>query len=138
MSDPTDSSTAFCERFLQPGERARAVSELEALGAEAIPLLGLLFSGEAKNAFGISYSTLGAPIDCALVVLSRIECSDSGIESHLRGHLRARNPYAPSALAGFDRLSEDTIHCLEEIAEEASPLGVECRRILDSRLDANR
>lgn len=58
---------SFYERFKTPAERAKATYDLAALKERAIPILDALFSGEAKNEYGVSYNTFGICIDCAMI-----------------------------------------------------------------------
>ncbi len=62
-----DNSILF-ERFLSPAERHIATHNLASLGTDALPILESLFSGSAKNQFGVPYSQIGT-IDCALIVV---------------------------------------------------------------------
>ncbi|MCV2366462.1 hypothetical protein LNV23_23815 [Paucibacter sp. DJ1R-11] len=100
------------EEFLQPATRARATTELAARGAEAIPVLRSLFSGEAKNAFGVPYIKLGTPLDCALVAAGRMGPLSKPLEPYIRDALSIGCNYAAHALASIGTLEEATISAL--------------------------
>jgi hypothetical protein len=97
------------EEFLQPSQRAKATVELVARGAEAIPVLITLLSGEAKNAFGVPYIRLGNPLDCALVAAGRLGALSKPLEPYIREALSSGHVYAASALGFLGTLEEATV-----------------------------
>jgi hypothetical protein len=105
---------ALFERFLSPAERTLATAELASLGARAIPILELLFSGEAKNAAGVSYRLLGSPLDCALVAAGRLGPLAKPLEPYIREALDSGHIYAVEALRFLGALEEKTIEVLVE------------------------
>ena len=100
------------EKFSNPSERARATAELASLGVEAIQPLHLLFSGEAKNSFGVPYRQLGMPLDCGLVVAGRLGPLAKPLEKHLREALAGGHIYAAEALGQLGTLAEESIEAL--------------------------
>ncbi len=105
---PTISERIF-ESFLQPGERASATHQLADLGIDSIPILESLFSGEAKNRWGVSYIKLGMPLDCGLVTIKLLGVLAKPLELFVRECLHSGNIYAAEALREFGTLDEASI-----------------------------
>jgi hypothetical protein len=105
---PTLSEQIF-ESFLQPGERANATYRLAALGVDAIPILESLFSGAAKNRWGVSYSKLGMPLDCGLVTIKLLGPLAKPLEPFVRECLHSGHIYAAEALRAIGTLDEASI-----------------------------
>lgn len=90
---PTLSEQIFAA-FLKPGERASATYKLASLGVDAIPILKSLFSGEAKNRWGVSYSKLGMPLDCGLLTIKLLGPLAKPLEPFIREYLHFGYIYA--------------------------------------------
>ncbi len=110
----------FFERCLKPGERALATVELAAQGSAALPILEALFSGEAKNQWGISYESLGTPLDCGLIVAARLGEVAKPIELYLVAALKCGHVYAAAALGALGDLDDISIGELAMALDDGS------------------
>ena len=115
----------FFERCLKPGERALATVELAAQGSAALPILEALFSGEAKNQWGISYKSLGTPLDCGLIVAARLGEVAKPIERHLVVALKCGHVYAAAALGALGDLDDISIGELAMTLDGSATLSFE-------------
>ena len=97
-----EKSIELSERFLDPGDRAKAVCELEELGYEAIPILEAILNGSAKNKFGVSYNKLGMPVECSLVVIQRLGKIAKGLEPFVEHWSEQGHTYAQDALSAIN------------------------------------
>lgn len=113
------------ESFLQPEERAIATHRLAELGIDAIPILKSLFSGEAKNRWGVSYSKLGMPIDCGLVTIQHLGTLAKPLESFVRDCLHSEHSYAAAALRAIGTLDEASIVALTGCLDKNGELAFE-------------
>jgi len=86
--------------------------ELLGQGLAAIPILESLFSGEAKNQFGIPYRELGLPLRCGLEVARRLGRLAKPLEAYLREELRSGNFVAAMALGALESLEDESISSL--------------------------
>jgi hypothetical protein len=75
-----------------------AEQEMVAMGAGAVPVLEAIFSGQAKNEFGVPYRQLGLPLNCALETARRLGPAAKPLESRIRAEL-ARGVYYAAAIA---------------------------------------
>jgi hypothetical protein len=130
---------SYFERFLNPGSILEAEKELVALGEDAIPLLELLFSGLAKNHFGVPYRQLGLPVDCGIHVALQLGSMAKPLERHLRLELRNGNPYAATALGGLGSLEQQSVTELASaltkdlnIATESAAALIRCGQITNA------
>ena len=105
---------ALFDRFTNPSERALATAELASLGVGAIQILQRLFSGEARNSFGVPYRQLGMPMDCGLVAAGRLGPVAKPLEHYLREALTAGHVYAAEALGKLGFLDELSIEALAD------------------------
>ncbi len=96
------------ESFLHPTRRSIATHELASRGADAIPMLESLFTGEARNAFGRSYREIGA-LECGLVTARLLGPLAKPLENHLRSALRVNPRYASAALGALGTLDDESI-----------------------------
>ncbi|RUS93962.1 hypothetical protein DSM106972_094990 [Dulcicalothrix desertica PCC 7102] len=108
--NPTLAGQIF-ESFLHPGERAIATHKLSSFGVNAIPVLESLFSGEAKNSWGVSYSRLGMPIYCGLITAKLLGSLAKPLEPFIREclHSAEGGMYAVEALRAIGTLDETSI-----------------------------
>lgn len=123
----------FFDLFLLPGKRAEATIKLSQLGHRAIPILEALFSGQARNNWGVSYSQLEAPLDCALVAIQHLGPIAKPLEPFVSELLKSSHPYAIKALGALGSLAESSIFelciCLTqngEIALESASTLFKC------------
>ena len=104
---PNDLSESEAQRliaaFLNPADRSKATHGLASHGGNAVAVLRSIFDGTAKNQFGVSYSSLGMPIDCALVVISLLGPVAAPLEEFVCQQLRVGHPYAEDALKALKR-----------------------------------
>jgi len=122
MNDP------IFERFLVPGDRAKAVVELTSRGAAALPILEVLFSGEAKNQFNVSYRACGIALECGLIVASRLGGLAKPLERYLREELHNGTVFAAhaaTALGSLGKLEEASIVELAEALDQSGLLWSE-------------
>lgn len=113
------------ESFLQPGERGYATHKLANLGIDAIPILELLFSGEAKNRWGVSYSKLGTPLDCGLVTVQLLGAIAKPLEPFIRAYLQSGYLYAAPALGAIGQIDEASIIELADCLEKETNFATE-------------
>lgn len=88
------------------------MKELESLGDGAIPLLEAIFSGEAKNKFGVPYRNLGLPLTRALIVARHLGPISKPLEKYLILELKSKHREAPAAIGALGNLSDDGIEAL--------------------------
>jgi hypothetical protein len=91
-----------------------ATHALAAFGERALPVLDALFSGEAKNRFGVPYARLelGA-ISCGLVTATILGPIAKRLEHHLvHLLLHGHGQYAATALGSLGSLDEASIAAL--------------------------
>lgn len=118
-------SEEIFDSFLQPGQRARATHRLASLGVDAIPILKSLFSGEAKNRWGISYSKLGVSLDCGLVTTKLLGTLAKPLEPFVREYLHSGHIYAAEALRAIGTLDQASIVELASCLDKNTNLAVE-------------
>jgi hypothetical protein len=113
-----------------------AEQELLRLGQDALPVLESLFTGDAKNQFGVPYRKLPLPLTCALEVVCRLGPVAKPLEPHLREELRNGRHTAAMALGALGSLDELSImelaqalqaHDLNLLHEAAAAL-IRCRQ----------
>ena len=97
------------EQFLSPATRIDAEKQLIAMGAEAVPILTSLLTGEARNGLGVQYRSLGMPLRCALEVAIRLGPIAKPLESQLRAELKRGDVSAAVALGSLIQLDEASI-----------------------------
>ncbi len=107
----TDEGKKFFERFLSPAERGKATHDLAALGLAALPILESLFSGSAKNQFGVSYSQIGT-IDCGLLVIGMLGAKAKPFERYVREWVEKGSPYAIQAMGKIGDIEEPSVMAL--------------------------
>jgi hypothetical protein len=78
-------------------------------GADSLPALESLLTGEAKNRFGVPYVQLGLPLQCALEVAGRLGPVAKPLEPLLREQLRHGHHTAAMALRSLGSLERDSI-----------------------------
>ncbi|MCB5363381.1 hypothetical protein H0484_06410 [Pusillimonas sp. CC-YST705] len=128
MSNPT------FELFLNTGTMLDAELQLLEEGADAVPELASLFSGESKNQFGIPYRDLGLPLRCALEVVIRLGPKARPLEPFLREQLEKGDETAARALAALGVLEPASVRLLvkqldcypESIAIESALTLIKC------------
>jgi hypothetical protein len=62
-------------------------------------VLQAILSGELKNEFGVPYRNLGAPLDCALIVIKLIGPLALALKAFVEIEARIGHPYAAEALS---------------------------------------
>ena len=62
----------FYNRFLDIGDRSKAVCDLASLGEEGVSIVRDLLNGHAKNKYGVPYCEFGIAVDCAIVAADRL------------------------------------------------------------------
>ena len=97
------------EQCLSPSTRIDAEKQLIAMGAEAVPILTSLLTGEARNVFGVPYRSLGMPLRCALEVAIRLGPIAKPLEAQLRAELKRGDVSAAVALGSLIQLNEASI-----------------------------
>jgi hypothetical protein len=109
-ADPFDE----LDRFLEPSERSKATHALAAFGERALPVLDALFSGEAKNHFGVRYADLGTgTLACGLVAATILGPIAKPLEPHLRHLLlHGHGEYAAAALGSLGSLETASVAAL--------------------------
>ena len=82
-------------------------------GANAVPVLEAIFTGEARNEHGVSYRQLGLPLRCALEIACRLGPLAKPLEPYIRQEV-VRGVYwtAASALRQMPPLEEESIIAL--------------------------
>jgi hypothetical protein len=118
-------TVAIFERLLDVGQRAIATQELADQGEGALPILESLFSGTAKNQWGVPYRQLGTPFDCALVAAARLGSTAIPLEGYLRAAVQSGHPYAAQALAALGTLKDESIAALASQLETDHLLATE-------------
>ena len=89
-----------------------------------MPILESLFSGQAKNRWGVAYAKLGC-IDCGLVTAQLLGNLAKPLEPWLREYLRAGHPYAAQALGALGSLDDASIITLAACLEQKGDVGME-------------
>lgn len=109
------------ESFLNAG--STAPGELANLRERALPILVALFTGEARNAFGHPYVSIGA-LDRGLVTAKLLGPLARPLEPYLRDALVRKHLHAAEALAALGSLEEASILELSRcvVAVETSPV----------------
>ncbi len=100
-------SLSYFERFLSPSERGKATNDLARLGSDAIPILFSLFSGEAKNKFGVAYRSVGA-LGCGYVTAKLLGELAKPLEPYIRAGIDDGDAYAIEASGNLGELEEET------------------------------
>ena len=118
----------YFERFLSPTERATATNELAELGTAALPILELLFTGKAKNNFGVPYNELIA-LDCGYITCKLLGVLAKPLENYIRVGIQKNHPYAIEAAGKLMNLEEKTIIALAE-ALNRNPFGNDAAYVL--------
>lgn len=126
-------NSSLFDRLQSPATMIEAEIELLALGADAIPVLESLFSGAARNQFGVPYRQLGLPLRCAIEVASRLGVAARPLEPYLRAEVGRGGSAAAMALRSFGALDEETVSELAnalhgdfDLAYEAAVTLVNC------------
>jgi hypothetical protein len=126
----------FFEDFLNPGKRHIATHQLAALGKEAMPILRSLFSGEAKNRWGIPYIKIGA-LDAGLVTVGLLGSLAKSLEPFVREYIIVGHPYAPEALRQMGAIKKAANHEIEQRWVEAWNNVFDIVKTLDHQDDVN-
>jgi hypothetical protein len=103
---------ALFDRFESPGTMLEAEQELVSLGEAAVPILATLFSGEARNQFGVPYRKLGLPLRCAIETASRLGRIAKPLEPYLRDEVRKGDHSAAMALRSLGRIEQESVNAL--------------------------
>ncbi len=124
----------YFDRFQSTGTMMQAEQELLELGDAAIPVLRSLFSGEARNEFGVPYRNLGLPLRCGIEVASRLGAVAKPLESYLRDEAKGGNHVAAMALGSLGALELQTVEVLAQslcgdldLASESARALILCR-----------
>lgn len=120
----------YFEQFLSAGERAKATNRLAKLREGAIPILESLFSGSAKNKFGVPYNEIGA-LDCGYATAKILGKLAKPLESYIRDGIDSDHPYAIEAAGSIVELEKETVISLAKALvrnpfSEASYYLVKC------------
>lgn len=86
------------ERLKDRRSMMDAEQELLEMGPDAVPLLEAIFSGEARNQFGVPYRRLGLPLECALETACRMGPTAKPLEKRIREELK-QGVYRAAAMA---------------------------------------
>jgi hypothetical protein len=105
--------STILDRLTSPATMMDAEQELLTLGADAMPILASVLTGEAKNEFGVAYRALGLPLRCILEVARRLGVVARPLEPLLRVELHDGNFVAAMALGVLGSVDGSTI---EELA----------------------
>jgi len=100
------------EQFTSPATMIAAEQELLANPEGAVCILESLFSGQAKNQFGVPYRELGLPLRCALEVVCRLGPIAKPLEGYLASELRDGNFVAAMALGSLGNVAESSVAAL--------------------------
>jgi len=106
------------------------MKELEELGEGALPLLEDIFSGIAKNKFGVEYRSLGMPLTRALIVARNLGNVSKPLEHYFTDELKNMHPEAPAALGALSELEEESIEALCEALKVDLLYSIEAAAVL--------
>lgn len=120
----------FGEQFNSLSERAHATHDLAALGAAAVPVLGAIFSGAARNQFGVAYRDTGQPLLCSFVTAGLLGTLARDLEPYLRAGVQSGHVYAVDAIARIGPISEGSIQALAQCLREKSLIAMEAAAAL--------
>ncbi|MCR9202883.1 MAG: hypothetical protein NXI04_29915 [Planctomycetaceae bacterium] len=101
-----------------------ATHDLASLGADAVPILQLLISGDATNHWGVPYINLGV-VDCVLVTIKFPGPAADTLASFVYDALASGHLYAVPALAALTRTDENIRFLANAVASERSDLPFE-------------
>jgi hypothetical protein len=118
-------TSSLFDRLQRSGSMLQAEQELLDLAEGAIPILIALFSGEARNQFGVPYRQLGLPLRCAMEVASRLGQIAKPLEPYLRDELRKGDHVAAMALGSLGTLEQSTVEDLAESLDRGLDLSYE-------------
>lgn len=105
--------STILDRLTSTATMMDAEQELLTLGADAVPILASVLTGEAKNEFGVAYRALRLPLRCVLEVARRLGVVARPLEPLLRAELHDGNFVAAMALGVLGSVDGSTI---EELA----------------------
>ena len=108
MSDLEQTAKSFCEKFIDYGTRFDASSELALRFDDALQILKLIFDGEIKNQFGISYIRNGIVQDCSLITIKKIGERAKPLEIYVRSYIDLDHPYALQAIQDWKNIELET------------------------------
>lgn len=98
-----------------PGTMMAAEQRFLDAGMDAVPVLETIFTGEARNEFGISFRQLGLPLQGALEIACRLGPVAKPLEPYLRQEVRHGIYWAAvSALGQIPPLEEESIRALAD------------------------
>ena len=113
------------ERLSHPSSMMAAEMELLAMGVDALPILESIFSGEAKNSFGVPYKQFGLARQCALEIAVRMGSSAKSLEPYVREEvLRGAQPAAARAMRAFAPLQDASVIALAKNVGRSGSLDV--------------
>ena len=113
------------ERLSHPSSMMDAEMELLATGVAALPVLESIFSGEAKNSFGVPYKQFGLARQCALEIVVRMGPSAKPLEAYIRDEvLRGVQPAAARAMREFAPLEDASVIALAANVGRSGSLDV--------------
>jgi hypothetical protein len=118
-------SHPYFDRFLSTATMMQAEQELLELGEAAVPVLDSLFSGEARNEFGVQYRKLGLPLRCAIEVASRLGVAAKPLEPYLREEASRGVDAAARALGSLGTLEAETVEVLAQSLDGEVELSYE-------------
>ncbi len=113
------------ERLSHPSSMMDAEMELLVTGVDALPVLESIFSGDAKNLFGMPYKEFGLARQCALEIAVRMGSSAKLLEVYIRDEvLRGVQPAAARAMRGFAPLEDASVIALAKNVGRSGSLDV--------------
>ena len=131
-NDELEIAAHFAERFNSPAERASATHALAKMRKSALPILEAIFSGAAKNPYGVAYRDQGMPLLCSYVIAGKLGVLAQSLEPYVHAGVRAHCSYAVEALACMGPLSALSISVLTECAAERGLVAWEAADLLRS------
>lgn len=118
-------------KLTSPRTMMAAEEQFLSAGADAVPVLAAIFSGESKNEFGVPYRQLGLPLRCAMEIACRLGPVAKPLEPYMREEVKAGSWVAASALRRMPPLEEGTIEALADALDADDPdLTYEAARTL--------
>lgn len=106
------------ERLLSPATMIKAEQEIIGMRSQAVPILRILLTGEAKYSAGVPYRDLGLSLRCALETALRLGADAKPLESLLRTELTNGEPVAARALGALGSLEPESVIALLRAIEE--------------------
>lgn len=113
------------ERFMHPATTTDAEQDLLAQGTGAVATLATLFSGEAKNQWGIPYRQFGPPLRCALDLARRMGPLAKPLEPFLRAELDDGSVAAAMALGALGTLDNASVQSLARRLRDGADMASE-------------